>query len=497
MLRADPTNPSDQTLLGNLHMIFDPKTNQLLLLDWLTYHNLPFNLVNSELMDEYSRALGPVRELLRRARSMIHFTFDGWTSRQNTSFLGINAHFIDQDWKQWKILLALPALKKRHTGTALADEVADTIYAFDVQDKLGYCTLDNAANNGTAMEALAAEFDFDSNERRIRCAPHFLDLTAKAMMYGSKRDDFNELLVHWGDKDFMSEEDEQRQLSDAMNGLATDDGFRVPSVDENPELEIIPEEDQDECPVPEIINAEQVDKYRKFGPFGKLHNIGVALRTSSQLLEDFYEAQRQTAPTEPVLTWTQNVCPRWQSDEAMASRALLKRTALNRMFALIEERWVSQGGKDQDKPAILKEKLSLEEWKVVTALQRILQPFRVASRQLQGEGIAGKRSTSGGFDEYFPTVGMLLDHLELAVQGVMIEENKDQIMEEVQLFNDMDVNTRRLLKVYIKLGWKKLNEYYGKLSSTAYVAAVVFHPCKKWRALERLWDQLPTRQTSE
>ncbi|OBS15738.1 hypothetical protein FPOA_13466 [Fusarium poae] len=162
----------------------------------------------------------------------------------------------------------------------------------------------------------------------------------------------------------------------------------------------------------------------------------------------------------------------------------------------IEERWVTQGGKDQDKPAILKEKLSLE-WKVVAALQRILQPFRVASRQLQGEGIAGKRSTSGGFDEYFPTVEMLLDHLELAVQGVMIEENEDQIMEEVQLFNDMDVNTRRLLKVYIKLGWKKLNEYYGKLSSTAYVAAVVFHPCKKWRALERLWDQLPTRQTSE
>jgi hypothetical protein len=181
----------------------------------------------------------------------------------------------------------------------------------------------------------------------------------------------------------------------------------------------------------------------------------------------------------------------------MASRALLKRTALNRMFALIEERWVTQGGKDQDKPAILKEKLSLEEWKVVAALQRILQPFMVASRQLQGEGIAGKRSTSGGFDEYFPTVEMLLDHLELAVQGVMIEENEDQIMEEVQLFNDMDVNTRRLLKVYIKLGWKKLNEYYGKLSSTAYVAAVVFHPCKKWRALERLWDQLPTRQTSE
>lgn len=162
MLRADPLNPRDQSLLSNLHTLFDPAMNQLLLLDWLTYHNLPFNLVNSErfrrlllynnpslqegqipsdrtlvnlLTSEYNRALGPVRVLLQRARSMIHFTFDGWTSRQNTSFLGINAHFIDRDWKQWRILLALPALRKRHTGAALADEVADTICAFGLQDR--------------------------------------------------------------------------------------------------------------------------------------------------------------------------------------------------------------------------------------------------------------------------------------------------------------------------------------------------------------------------
>ncbi|KFZ23844.1 hypothetical protein V502_01675 [Pseudogymnoascus sp. VKM F-4520 (FW-2644)] len=34
-------------------------------------------------------------------------------------------------------------------------------------------------------------------------------------------------------------------------------------------------------------------------------------------------------------------------------------------------------------------------------------------------------------------------------------------------------------------------------SSSSGTRAVVFHPCKKWRALERLWNQLPSRQTSE
>ncbi|KAK2684765.1 hypothetical protein QWA68_016289 [Fusarium oxysporum] len=181
----------------------------------------------------------------------------------------------------------------------------------------------------------------------------------------------------------------------------------------------------------------------------------------------------------------------------MASRALQKRSALNRMLSIIEERCISQGGKEKDRPAILKEKLSLKELKVVATVQKILQPFKVASKQLQGKGISNKHSTSGVFNEYFQVVEILLDHLELAVQGVIIEENDDHIMEEVHLFDDMDAKTQRLLKIYIKLGWKKLNEYYGKLTSTAYIAAVVFHPCKKWRTLGQLWGQLPSRQTSE
>ncbi|KAM4057695.1 reverse transcriptase (RNA-dependent DNA polymerase) [Hirsutella rhossiliensis] len=345
MLRADPTNPRDQTLLSNLHTLFDPKMNQLLLLDWLTYHNLPFNVVNSE-----------------RFRRLLLYN---------------NPALQEGQIPTGKTLVNL-LLDEYNRALALADEVADTICAFGLEDRIGYYTLDNATNNDTAVEALAAEFDFDREERRIRCAPHFLNLA-----------------------DFVAEEEEQRQLSDAINELATDDDFCVPSMEEGFEVETVPEGSQDQDVLPDIINGEEVDKYRKFGPFGKLHNIGIALRTSSQLLEVFYEAQRQTAPTEPILTWVQNVCTRWQSDEAMASRALLKRTALNRMFSIIEERWLGKGGKEQDKPAILKEQLSLEEWKVVVAVQKILQPFKIASKQLQGEGIAGKRSTSGGFDEYF------------------------------------------------------------------------------------------------
>lgn len=141
---------------------FDPAMNNVLLLDWITYHNHPFSIINSErfrrllqynnpwlelkqipcantlvnlLQVEYNNALGPVTELLQSAKHKIHFTFDGWTSKRNRSFLGINAHFVDRDWKQWKVLLGLPPITRRHTGKDIADEVAEILAHYSIMDK--------------------------------------------------------------------------------------------------------------------------------------------------------------------------------------------------------------------------------------------------------------------------------------------------------------------------------------------------------------------------
>ncbi len=141
---------------------FDPAMNNVLLLDWITYHNHPFSIINSErfrrllqynnpwlelkqipcantlvnlLQVEYNNALGPVTELLQSAKHKIHFIFDGWTSKWNRSFLGINAYFVDRDWKQWKVLLGLPPITRRHTGKDIADEVAEILAHYSIMDK--------------------------------------------------------------------------------------------------------------------------------------------------------------------------------------------------------------------------------------------------------------------------------------------------------------------------------------------------------------------------
>jgi hypothetical protein len=43
-----------------------------------------------------------------------------------------------------------------------------------------------------------------------------------------------------------------------------------------------------------------------------------------------------------------------------------------------------------------------------------------------------------------------------------------------------------LLKVYLKLGWVKLNTYYSGLTAMAYAGALVMNPLKKTAALRIL-----------
>jgi hypothetical protein len=65
----------------------------------------------------------------------VHFSFDGWTSRQNDSFLGVNAHFLDKNWVHQTVFLGLLPLMHHHTGNAIADEMASILQEFGVKDR--------------------------------------------------------------------------------------------------------------------------------------------------------------------------------------------------------------------------------------------------------------------------------------------------------------------------------------------------------------------------
>lgn len=154
-------------------------------------------------MDEHRQAVGPVKTLLSAARSMIHLTFDGWASRKMASFVGVYAHFVDSNFKKWRILLGLPALVSRHTGTDVADEVLAVLDFYGIKQRVGYCTLDIESKKGTCMAAIGQHIGFDSAEQKISCAPHSLQLAVRALMYGEgcERLDMDGLLLPLQDRD--------------------------------------------------------------------------------------------------------------------------------------------------------------------------------------------------------------------------------------------------------------------------------------------------------
>lgn len=520
---ADFDNPSDQFLISKLRGQFDVKCLRILLLDWITYHNLPFETINTDrfqrillygnplldgvplpsaktlmrmLESEYASAIGPVTEVLQSARSQIHFSFDGWTSKSHTSFLGINAQFVDCDFVQHRILLGLRPLRSRHTGASLADEVSDTLafWGINTPDRVGYFTLDNAANNDTCMEDLALEHDFCAEERRIRCGAHIFHLSVRAMLYGSKGENFAAIVAADGDED----EGDDDQLNQAIDEAIRNDILNDKHGIDIDALLLVDDFDSNH-PAPEEITNATFKEYALYGAPGMLHNIGVQLRSSTQLYEQFLRSQRKESGKTCTLHWVFNNATRWDSDKLMMERALILRPALNTFFNDVQNRWESEGGSETTRPAVLQYRLSSYDWKVIEILVKLLRPFEVATKQLQGNGIPGTRPTCGSFDEYFPVFEILLDHLESAIEGKVFEEVEDPVTKarkdvEVAVFDGLDGKTRKLLKVFIKLGWKKLHKYYDLLTSAAYVGAVVFNPTKKWRLLDLLWSRVPSRK---
>ncbi|KAM3537512.1 hypothetical protein ARSEF1564_009566 [Beauveria bassiana] len=431
---ADFENPGDQFLMSNLRGQFNVKGFRMLLLDWITYHNLPFETVNAERFQRILLYGNPLLDsaLLPSAKTLLRMLESEYAG-------AVGPH---------RILLGLRPLGGRHTGTSLADEVCDTLAFWRINDldRVGYFTLDNAANNDTCMENIAFELGFCATERRIRCAAHILNLSVRAMLYGSKGENLASIVSAEGD-DNEDEEEVDRAIDEALRGEMLNDeiGFELDALE--------PIEDCNSShPAPEEITNATFREYSLHGAPGMLHNIGLQLRASPQLYEQFLQSQRKESGKSSTLHWVFNNATRWDSDKRMMERALILRPALNTFF---------------NNPVVLEYRLSPYDWKVVEILVKLLEPFEVATKQLQGSGMPGTRSTCGSFDEYFPVIEILLDHLESAIEGTVYEEIEDPGTKErkdieTAIFEGLDSKTWNLLK--------------------------------KWRLLDLLWSRVPSRE---
>jgi hypothetical protein len=55
----------------------------------------------------------------------------------------------------------------------------------------------------------------------------------------------------------------------------------------------------------------------------------------------------------------------------------------------------------------------------------------------------------------------------------------------------MNRQIRRILKVYVRLGWLILHDYYEKLTSVAYAGVQAINSFRNLTFLKQLWQQVP------
>ena len=206
-----------QGLTNDLIGGFNKTTFQQAVIEWITNNNHPLREVETpsfrvmiaaanpdaekwiwkshrsvrlHIMQDYEAYQAAVIDELACARSKLHFSFDGWTTRSGKhSLTGVCVHHLNREGRVVDYLIALPELLGRHTGINYAEVIGNVLTHFNVsKERLGYFITDNAANNGTCINHLSTKLNFKKEDRWIRCAAHTLNLAAQSILFGKDKD---------------------------------------------------------------------------------------------------------------------------------------------------------------------------------------------------------------------------------------------------------------------------------------------------------------------
>ncbi|KAF9603319.1 hypothetical protein IFM89_034668 [Coptis chinensis] len=124
-----------------------------------------------------------LKDLLRSVPGKICLTSDLWTSNQKLGYMCITAHFICTDWKLHKRVISFPMLPCPHTGKIISDAIYANLLGWNISDKIGTLTLDNASNNDVCVSRLKDQlFGHDMLSRELfhlRCNAHITNLLVK------------------------------------------------------------------------------------------------------------------------------------------------------------------------------------------------------------------------------------------------------------------------------------------------------------------------------
>uniref|UniRef100_A0A3P9AS52 BED-type domain-containing protein n=1 Tax=Maylandia zebra TaxID=106582 RepID=A0A3P9AS52_9CICH len=107
----------------------------------------------------------------------VALTGDHWTSVNNDNYLGVMAHFIDNDWTMQSFALTVSKTEERHYAEACADHFLNVANEWKIKDKVTTLGTDSARNMVAAARLLPFE--------HMPCMAHILQRTVTVSLNDS------------------------------------------------------------------------------------------------------------------------------------------------------------------------------------------------------------------------------------------------------------------------------------------------------------------------
>ena len=388
--------------------------------------------IRAETTKYFEEAKLIIAETLSTSKSMIHLSFDIWTSPNYKHMIAITAHWTSVEYTIQTSLLAVREVQGKHTGENISETVFDVAKEYNFVDRLGYFMMDGAGNNNTAIVHLneriqrAGGVGFDPVERRLRCFGHIQNRVVRKLLFGKK---VRQLEAEEEEKD----EDVGAAEVDNDEDMDIDDKVMVQAVHSGRT-----EDDTNEC-------------WRAIGAVGKAHNIVKFIRMTPQHRSTFLDHQLRELQQQKAFMVRADNDTRWNSTWNMIESVLAQRQRIDGYCNL--------------EPELAKDRLTARDWKDLEEIMELLEPFKYLTMLGQEKG-----SDLGAIGTVLPGMDMLLEILEKA-RGK--PRPKDSAFQEA-----------------IDASWALLTKYY-KLTdkSPVHVASVVLDPRMKYDYFERAWDK--------
>lgn len=230
--------------------------------------------------------------------------------------------------------------------------------SFGITSKnLGHFVLDNAKNNDTTLEELGRRMGFDSEEKRLRCMGHVINLVAEQYLFGQDAKSF-------------------------------DDNYKTAGPGERRQL------------------------WRQRGEVGKLHNLVYHILGSGKRTDLFGALQQiENMGVAAGKTWRLVVDGgiRWNSTYAMIRRALELRSALDSYCRKLRV------GDEVDQEIAKEDYISSDEWATLEIIKEQLEPLFRTTKALEGNARmqeGASKPSGGALWEVLPAFEHILSHFE-------------------------------------------------------------------------------------